>query len=457
MQDDFFYNELVERFEEMLEEQANYFFDAEELVEIISYYLDVGDFPFSLKAIEYGMMLYPEDYNFKLKLLDYSIEIESLKQASILIEELKPLAEEDFDFILVQARFWSLKNQHRLAIKFYKKALHFDTELDYIHHCLATEYNQINEVGQAIYHFKCALEIDLDDELTFHLCVDCFDDIHRHKDCIDFILQFIELRPYAEYAWVQLGLQNLNLKNYQKALEAFDYAIAINPKSISSLMQLAYCYEKLEDYSSAIETYQEALVGDDSAAFTYIKIGKCYLKLNQKYKALKAFHQSIHEDPQMDKAWSETANLYETLGNYDEALHYLRRALELDSSNTSYWKRLSFLNIQAGLYEEAEANYHKIISLEPGNFLNWVGFSELLIILGEYQKSIEIAERGLKTFYRAELLYQMSCCYFFLNQKEKAIKCLEKAKKLNNNLLDEMLLKYPIIEFHLNKKKESIN
>lgn len=446
MEDEFLNSDLIDRFEEMLEANERYYFDGEELNEIISYYLDVGDLPFAYKAIEYALQLHPDSVEMRVKVLEYMLEVEMLKEAAELIEELKPVAENDIDFLVAQARYWSLKGMHLRAVGFYKQALEFGLENDYIHHCLGGEYYALNEIGQALYHYKEALEIDPEDELAFYACISCFDEIHRHKDCVDFLNQYIDHRPYSESAWFQMGLQQLSLKNTEKALEAFDYAVCINPESINSLMQVALCHEKLDQYDKAVETYLEALELDDSPAYTLMKIAACYIATNEVTKALGYYHKAIHEDPQLDKAWSETSELYESLGNTDEAIHYLLRAIELDSMQVGYYKRLAFLYVESGKFEEAELCFEKIVKLEPNHFLNWLGYTELLIILGEYKRAIIVAERGLKRFERAELYYQISCCEYLQNQNKKGLASFLRAKKLNPKILEEMYSKYPVLK-----------
>lgn len=446
MEEEFFGNDLIDRFEQMLEENEHYYFDGEELNEIISYYLDVGDLPFAYKAIEYALQLHPESYEMKIKVLEYLLEVGMLKEASELIDELKEVAKSSLDFVIAQARFWSLKEQHKLAINFYEKALEYGVEEDYIHHCLGGECIAINEIGKALFHYKSALELELDDDLAFYACVQCFNEIHRHKECIDFLKQYIEVRPYADFAWFQLGLQYERQKDFENALEAFDYAVCINPKSINNLIKLAKCHEKMENHTKAIEVYEEALEIDDTPAYTMIEIANCYINKKESSKALAYYHKAIHSDPQLDRAWSLTSELYEKLGNTEEAIHYLKRAVELDAMNMAYWKRLTYLHVQAGMYEEAEQNYAKIIKLEPNHFLNWLGYTELLIILGEYKRAISIAEKGLKRFERAELYYQISCCEYLLNDNKRGLNSLIRAKKLNPKLMDEMFAKYPILK-----------
>ncbi|MDO5655356.1 MAG: tetratricopeptide repeat protein [Flavobacteriaceae bacterium] len=450
MDDELLNNELIDKFEDMLELNEHYYFDGEELNEIISYYLDIGDLPFAYKAIEYALQLHPESVAMRIKVLEYMIEVNMLHDAADLIEELKTIADSDIDFIVAQARFWSLKGMHKRAVKFYLRALDYDIENEYIHHCLGAEYLEIDNIGQALYHYKQALEMDLDDEMALYACVQCFDEIHRQKDCINFLLQYIDMRPYSESAWYQLGLQYLKLKQTEKALEAFEYAVCTHPKSINNHMKVAHCQEILKRYDDAVQTYLEVLEIDDSPGFTLMKIAECYVKKQENSKAISYLHLAIHEDPQLDKAWAKISEIYESIGNLEEAVHYLKRAVDLDSMDVKYHRRLAFLYIASGKYEEAEKCFSKIVKIEPNKFLNWLGYTELLIVLGEYENAINIAEKGLKRFEKAELYYQISCCEYLLNDNKKGLATFLRAKKLNPKILSEMYSKYPILKLKTN-------
>lgn len=455
MEEGFLNNDLIERFEQMLDNREYFYFDTEEFYEIIAYYLDVGDLPYAKKALDYAFEMYPTSSEIQIKKLEYLLAMDRLKAASVLINELKDVGANDVDYLISVARFWSLKENPKKAVQFYEKALELGDDREYIYNCMGNEYLNLNEISQALYCFKKALELDLDDDFAFFSCVQCFEDLHLNKECVEFLLQYIDLRPYSEIAWSQLGQQYMILKDYEEAHRAFDYATLINPKSIMAYTQKAACLEKLEDYEKAIEVYEETLELDDSAAYTYLKIGSCYVKLGKPFKALKSFHQSLHEDPQLDQAWVATSDLYESIGNYEEGLYYLNRALDLDNLNIDYWKRRAYLHIQLVRFEESTLDYYRLVELEPNNFYNWLGLTETLITIGDYQKAIEAVYRGLKHFNRAELYYQMSNCFYLLGEEEQGDAAFKKASDMNKSLQVEMFKKYPILENRYQSEKRS--
>ena len=457
MDDELLNNDLIEQFESMLENHEQHFFDSEQMCEIIAFYLEVGDNEFARKAIKYAYTLYPDHIDIQIKELEFFIFTNQLSIASEMIQSIKELAQNDVDFLLAVAKFWSLKDQPRQAIQFYEKALESEEELDYIYNCIGNEYLNLDEISLALFHFKKSIQVNLHNDYAFYSAIQCFEELHQNNECIDFLLEIIDQDPYYEIAWAQLGVQYLAQKKYEEAHRAFDYVTVINPQSISGFTQKAFCLEQLKDYSSAIREYEETLQLDDTAAFTYIRIGECYRKLNRPYKALKAFHQAIHDDPQLEKAWICTSDLYESLGNYQDGLYYLERAIDLDNAVPDYWKRHAFFNIQLGKYEEAVNDYYKMVDLEPLNFYNWIGLVETLIAIGDFKKGIQAAIDGLRNFNRAELYYQLSNCYYLDNQETKGLEAFRKAIDLDESLKLEMYKKYPILQRKTSNQAEDLN
>ena len=58
---------LVEKFEEMLEQRASYFFDVDEFEDIINFYLELQDYKKAGLAIQMAMKQHPASATFQLK------------------------------------------------------------------------------------------------------------------------------------------------------------------------------------------------------------------------------------------------------------------------------------------------------------------------------------------------------------------------------------------------------
>ncbi|MRJ07985.1 tetratricopeptide repeat protein [Ornithobacterium rhinotracheale] len=449
MDEDFFCSELVQKFEQMIEDKESLYFDSDELVEIIEHYLSIRDMEYAQNAIEFAKEIHPANLNILIKEFDFSIENNQIRKAERQMIELESMASGDIDYIIACAKFYAVKNDSYKAIDLYQQALQRADDEEtkiFLLHNLGNEYLNIDNCVRAFHYFKSILSIDCQDEEAFISCVDCYDEMGKIHESLEFIEQYLDKDPYSECAWIELGRKHLLIENYPEALNAFDFAIAINPKSINSLMLKAYTLELLDKYEEAIEVYQEASVLEYTTATTFMKIGQAYLNLGKKEKALDAFHTAIHEDPQLDKAWYEIALIYEDLGLYQKALQYISRAIELEDNNVSYHKRKAYYLVQMGNLQSAEICYQTILKLEGHKFINWHAYAELQVLLGDCKAAIETIHAASKKFNQPELLYQLSHCYFNLDNTAKGIQYLKKAQQVAPELLPKMIEKYPILK-----------
>ncbi|WP_413531750.1 tetratricopeptide repeat protein [Empedobacter brevis] len=459
MDEDFFNNELIEGFEQMLDNREYRYYDSEDLVEIIDFYIEVNDSEYAKRALDFAEKMHPKNLEIKIKKIEYLLSINELKQSAKLIQELKDVAANEFDYLLVQAHFWGMKNMHRKSISFYEEALQVNSEeTDYICNSIGNEYLNLDEVHSALIAFRKALKFNPENDYSFYSIIQCYEEIHNPEECIEFLKDFIDDNPYSEAAWLQLGLLYNHKKMYDEAINALDYVIAINPNSIIGYTNKALSLEELGKYNEAIETLEETLEYDDSPAVTHMKIGELYEKLEKPQKALKAYHIAIKEDPQLDKVWAKAAALYNKLENIEEAEYYIQRAMELNENNYQYYTDSTYYYLKQMKFEEAIKNLAKLVELKPLVFNTWYAYIETLIAVGEYDQAIAVLIGGaLKNFNRAEFFYQLSNLYYITNQEQLGNEALENAISMDRSLKDVMIQHYPILEEKINQNFRNNN
>ena len=74
--EEFFENELAKKFEEMIENNEELYFDTEEYEDIIIYYLEMGDISYAELATKYALKRHPNSLEIKVKLLEVLLELE---------------------------------------------------------------------------------------------------------------------------------------------------------------------------------------------------------------------------------------------------------------------------------------------------------------------------------------------------------------------------------------------
>ena len=440
----------------MMENNDEFYFDTEELEDIIVYYLELGDFNYADNAVNYGLKLHPNSLDIKIKRLEILLEWEDYNTAKELIDELKGSSMENTDFMVCYAKYYSNLGNPRKAIDICKKALELKEEENFLHNFIADEYVNLGDPFNALKHYRKALKEDPTDEYSLENCMICFSDLNKSEEAIAFLNEYLDEFAYSETAWFEYGQFYFNRKNYEEAIKGYDYLLAINSSSVGVYANKAACYEALGQYQKAVEVYEEMLELEYTKAFTFYKIGLCYKAQKQSIMALNAFQKSLREDPQFYLSMMEQSYLYEEMGGMKEALHFAKEATQLNDSNLDYQKRLAFLFIDSGKFEESLSCLKKLVDAEPSRFYNWYAYSEVLMLLGEYEEAVTILDKAIKIHNRAELYYQLSNCYFNLRNPEKGAESLQKALNIDSSLATDMQKKYPFIKDEVKKVKAKV-
>lgn len=322
---------------------------------------------------------------------------------------------------------------HQEAIKMLEAALEITLEDAEIFSLIGMEYLFLEDFENAKYYFMKCLESDEEDYSALYNIMYCFDFLDQKEEAIEYLNMYLNKHPYCEVAWHQVGKQYFDLKQFNKALAAFDFAIISDDRFVGAYLEKGKVLEKMKRYNEAIENYNITLELEDPSSFAYLRIGKCFEKLGCDDLALKNYQQTVHQDPLLDKGWIAITDFYIRKLNFQKALYYINKAINIDEENVLYWKRYARINNRLNFFEEAEHGYRK--SLELGNYEleTWIKRCDILIGLGEYETAINSMLQAIE-FYpeSAEVEYRLAGLFFVTNKAEKGYFHLKNALKIDS-------------------------
>lgn len=59
----------------------------------------------------------------------------------------------------------------------------------------------------------------------------------KHEAAINYLNNYVDINPYCEVAWHQLGRQYFILEQFKEALSSFDYAVLIDESFIGGYLE----------------------------------------------------------------------------------------------------------------------------------------------------------------------------------------------------------------------------
>lgn len=199
-----------------------------------------------------------------------------------------------------------------------------------------------------------------------------------------------------------LGEAYQKRKEWDKAIEEFEYLHSRDPRSVDALIELAALYVRTSDYEKALEAYQKLVQLEPRQSFLFqFKSAVLLTQLGRFEDAIREYQAVIQQIPEYSDVYYRLAKLQEIQGRPDEAIETYLKSLQYvrqPDEEVSVRKQLGALYRSRGSLREAEYQYSKIKSLRPDD----IESSRILAIIyyeqKEYDKSLLETEALLKQF-----------------------------------------------------------
>ncbi len=419
---------LVKRFERMIKDDDQQFFDLEEFEAIIGHYLSMGQFENAKKVLQYASSLFPENLMLQLReaqiLASMGKQIQAIPQLKTLLA-FEPNNEE---IHLTLASIFSQIKEHRFAISHFRKALecsdselHGDINID-----IAVEHQNLGEWKKAISVLKDALYKNPESDTALFELAFCFDKAEAMSEGVEFYNRYIDENPYSKSAWYNLGNMYHRVGKIKDAVTAYDFCIAIDKNYIRAYHQKAEALTSGEHYSEAYEAYKDILSVEAKSSYVLCNMGECMERLAEFDKAEDYYKQSLEIDAEYTDAFVGLGVLADLQSLPSVAVQYFEHAVTLDGYNIDYRLLLATAFIKVGQPKEAEKHFTIVLERDSKNEDAWEGRIDNLQRIEAHEAALEALEQGLAIVKNpTHLLYQQVYSLFKIGNESQAIDLFE--------------------------------
>ena len=151
----------------------------------------------------------------------------------------------------------------------------------------------------------------------------------QYERAVEACDQAIAINPDYADAYYNRGLAYIRLTEYQNAIEDFDQVVRLSPDDIDARINLGMAQLMACHPAQALDTYDEIVKLDHENAAGYNGRGAAYFDQGQFEKSVQEFDTAIHLNPRLGYAYSNRAVSYIRLGRYEEAEQDVSAAAEL--------------------------------------------------------------------------------------------------------------------------------
>lgn len=359
--------ELLQQFSNLKAGKNNSFIEEDGFERIVDYFDDKEDYQQALEAANAGIDQYPYSSSLLIKKADLLITLRHYHESLEVLEQAELLDSTDTALYILKTDAYLALDKQELAARLLESAIENfegDEKIDLLFE-LADVYDDYENFEKVFDCLKMILENDpINEEALYKICF-WTDFTGRNEESIKLHQQIIDEYPFSELAWFNLGAAFQGLKLYEKAIDAYQYAVAIDEKFDYAYRNMGDAFIRLRKFKDAIEVLERVLELSRPEAVIYEAIGHCYDKLGNYAQARFNYKKASHMNPEDSQMYYKVACTYMNEGTWNAAIKSLESALKIHLLQPEYNLALGRCYMQSGKLDEAITYLGNVIRIRP--------------------------------------------------------------------------------------------
>jgi len=434
--------EILQQYNNIKQGRSFSFLDEESFEKVIDYFDEKDDLNEALRAVEIGLEYFPFSAQMMIKKADILLATRKYQQALDILETAELFDGTDINLYILKTDAYLALDEQQKAVELLESALDMftgDEKVDLLFE-LADVYDDYEEFDKVFDCLKLILEQEPNNEEALYKICFWTDFTGRNDESILIHKQIIEEFPYNEIAWFNLGAAFQGLKLYEKAIDAYQYAVAIDDKFDYAYRNMGDAYLRLRKYKDAIEVLERVLELSRPEDVIYEAIGHCYHRLNNYAQARFHYKKAVHLNPDDSKLHYKIATTYMLEQQWQGAIKHFENALRIHRNVAEYNLAMGECQLQLQHYKEAIVYFGNVVHIKPRNVAGWDALIRCLLKAGFAEEAVEQCVVALQmTNNKPVFIFYSSAAYFTLNKSKEALVQLEAAMSMAPKLLKKLL------------------
>jgi serine/threonine-protein kinase len=235
-----------------------------------------------------------------------------------------------------------------------------------------------------------------------------------------------------------LGRVSTGRGKYETAVQEYQRALSLDPRSSRAALGLGDAYESLSRPKEAEQSFRRAVAQQPGVAENYNRLGAYYLRHGRLADAARMFSEVIALAPESLQGYSNLGSTYVVEGRYADAIPQLELSLAIHPTAEAT-SNLGTAYFQLRRYRDAVRIFEQAVKLDEKNYEVWGNLADSYYwAQGErpraapaYRKAIDLAEEKLRVNPRdSSLLGYLAAYYAMTGDRSAALDRLGRALAL---------------------------
>lgn len=423
-------NELVKRYENALLLNENSYFDESELEEIVDFYLFNSNFEKALEAANNGLEQYKFSTTFYQKKAEVYIELNDLSAAMENIELAESLSPAESSLMLLKADVYTQQRKFKLAVKIVQELLDNapkDEKVD-LYLELADVYEEWEKYFKVIENLQNCLFLEPNNEEALNRMWFTIELTEHYDQSIAFHSKLVDKDPYSAGAWYNLAHAYNGVNNFDKALESFEFVLAIDEEYTPAYIDAGDLLFKQEKYETAIEYFEQFLDKNGANKEIYYKIAESFQFQGKYAKARGYLKKAINIDPYFAKAFHKLSLNYIESDMPKSAISPIERAVKIEANSYEFLNTLAAAYFLNDKLNEALEVYTKMLTINDLDKRIYLNIISILYEQGRVGDAIDVIDGAIALFEQSgDLMYIKTVFLYEIGKKNEMYDSLLKA------------------------------
>ena len=360
------FRDQLTRYEEMLSSGDTFYFEATELTDIAEYYAMQGDSEKAEAVLDYALRLHPENIDALIFKARARLINGHLKEASHIIDSITD--QSDREVMFLRAEMLMAQHQHSKAEALLRALIE---EENYEANAYADIIDLLVDNGQndmANLWIEEAMQRYPNHKILSESAAYSHTLQERFDEAIALYDRLLDIDPYSTFYWEELGKIYFRCEEYDKAIEAFEFVIAINgDECYYALYAVANCYFNIGNYERAEEYYHTIHERYPETVDPLFHMGMCRVNRGDDDKALDYFTQALMTIPEgseeQAQIYSQMSLIFSRKGQHAKATTYVDEAIKICPDNAELIIMKGHELLCQGRYEESTEEFLHAVEL----------------------------------------------------------------------------------------------
>ena len=441
---------LLQQYDNLRLGKSNSFIEEDGFERIIDHFDDKEQYAEALEAAGYAIEQYPYAAGLLLQKANLLIILRKYSQALQILEKAETLDTTETSLYILKTDAYLALDMQVKAAEVLEEAIELfegEEKIDLLFE-LADVYDDYENFEKV---FDCLLMILRQDpnneEALYKICF-WTDFTGRNEESIRLHQEILDEHPFNELAWFNLGAAYQGLKLHEKAIDAYQYAVAIDEKFDYAYRNLGDAYLRLRKYKDAIESLEKVLELSRPEYVIYEAIGHCYDKLSNYPQARFHYKKASHLNAEDSHMYYKIACTYMHEGAWPAAIKQLEVAMRTQRLQPDYNLAMGQCYLNLNNIDEAITYLGNVVRVRPKNINGWTELLKCLYNGGLYEDGLEYARFAQEQTEKPVFMFYLALFQFALGKFKEGMLNLENGMQVNPRLIKKLIEINPSILQH---------